>query len=386
MKMGEQIVSANSRAAFEGLGNTQAAVMRYLRRKHAAARAEIAALCGVTPAAVSMLTRDLIGRGIVVEGARRQSGRGAPHVDLMLNPLIGYALGAHANRFSVTLTLLDFGGSMVDELQLPGSYDAFADVQSGIEKGKAALLDRNGIAADQLLGAGIAMPTRFRQGASFLDLAEEVISWAGPDMSTSLSAVLGCPVAIENDANAAAIGELSLGNSAGHENFVYLYLSEGIGSGIIIDKQLYRGNLGNAGEIGALRARGLSRPTFDDLAGWCAKRVGETPGGRSSESWTNYLRDNRAVLDQWLERAGPETARLGFAISAILAPSAIYIGGTLPRLVREDLVRWLDFVRSDPFEGARVVQPEILLPEVSATDAVAFGAAAMILHNLAAMG
>ena len=71
---------------------------------------------------------------------------------------------------------------MVDELQLPGSYDAFAGVQSGIEKGKAALLDRNEIAADQLLGAGIAMPTRFRQGASFLDLAEEVISWAEPDM------------------------------------------------------------------------------------------------------------------------------------------------------------------------------------------------------------
>ncbi|TNB46316.1 ROK family protein [Martelella lutilitoris] len=384
--MGEKIVPASSRTAFEGLGTTQAAVMRYLRRKHAAARAEIAALCGVTPAAVSMLTRDLIGRGIVVEGARRQSGRGAPHVDLMLNPLIGYALGAHANRFSVTLTLLDFGGSMVDELQLPGSYDTFADVQSGIRDGKVALLDRNKIAADQLLGAGIAMPTRFRQGASFLDLAEEVISWAEPDMSSALREVLGCPVAIENDANAAAIGELSLGNSAGHENFVYLYLSEGIGSGIIVDKQLYRGNLGNAGEIGALRARGLSRPTFDDLAEWCADRVGDRPRGRSSEHWTNYLRDNRTVLDQWLERAGPETARLAFAISAILAPSAIYLGGTLPHLVREELARWLDFVNSDPFDGARVVQPEILLPEVSATDTVAFGAAAMILHNLAAFG
>lgn len=333
-----------------------------------------------------MITRDLIGRGIVVEGARRQSGRGAPHVDLTLNPTIGYALGAHANRFSVTLALLDFGGSMVDELQLPGSYDTFADVQSGIRDGKAEMLDRNGIAADQLLGAGIAMPTRFRQGTAFLDLAEEVISWVGPDMSTSLREALGCPVAIENDANAAAMGELSLGNSAGHGNFVYLYLSEGIGSGIIIDRQLYRGNLGNAGEIGALRARGLSRPTFEDLAGWCAERVGDRPRGRSSGSWTSYLRDNRAVLDQWLERAGPETARLAFAISAILAPSAIYLGGTLPHLVREELVPWLDFVSSDPFDGARVVQPEILLPEVSATDTVAFGAAAMILHNLAALG
>ena len=83
---GGHIVPASTHTAFEGLGNTQATVLRYLRRKHSASRAEIAALCGVTAAAVSMITRDLIGRGIVVEGARRQSGRGAPHVDLTLSP------------------------------------------------------------------------------------------------------------------------------------------------------------------------------------------------------------------------------------------------------------------------------------------------------------
>ncbi|MEE4015476.1 hypothetical protein V1T76_25665 [Roseibium sp. FZY0029] len=96
-------------------------------------------------------------------------------------------------------------------------------------------------------------------------------------------------------------------------------------------------------------------------------------------------RINRPVLGDWLERAGPEPARLGFAISTILAPAAIYVGGTLPHLVREELARWLEFASSDPFDGARVVQPEILLPEVNAADTVAFGAAVMALHDLAAM-
>lgn len=367
---------------FEGIGTTQAAVLRYLRRKGSASRAEIADLCGVTPAAISMMTRDLIERGVVVEGARRQSGRGAPHIDLTLNPSIGFALGAHVNRFSVTLTLLDFTGKIVGELQLPGSYDTFADVQTKIRQGKDELLFRNEILGHQLIGAGIAMPTRFRQGTAFLDLAQEVISWAGSDLESSLRQELGCPVAIENDANAAAMGELTLGNSAGHESFVYLYLSEGIGSGIIIARELYRGNLGNAGEIGALRSRGSSRPSFEDLANWCSGNIGNPPEGRSAELWNRYLLDNRTTLGEWLDRAGPETARLAFAISAVLAPSAIYLGGTLPHLVREELVGWLDFASSDPFDGARVGQPEILLPEVSATDSVAFGAAAMILHHL----
>ncbi len=375
-------MALDRRTAFEGISSTQAAVLRYLRRRQSASRAEISELCGVTPAAVSMMTRDLIRRGILLEGAKRQLGRGAPQIDLSLDPSIGFALGVHANRFSITLSLLDFAGKIVGELHIPGRYDTFAEVQSVIHSRNERLLAQGGIDRDRLIGAGIAMPTRFRQGAAFLDLAQEVISWTGPDLKASLQESLGCAVVIENDANAAAMGELTLGNAAGYENFVYLYLSEGIGSGIIIDRQLYRGNLGNAGEIGALRARGLSRPSFEDLAQWCARHSAGVPADRSPDAWGRYLGENGHLLGAWLENAGPQTARLAFAISAILAPQAIYIGGTLPLTAREQLLSWLDFSRSDPFEGARVSQPEVRLPEISATDAVAFGAAAMILYSV----
>nr|WP_320197978.1 ROK family transcriptional regulator [Agrobacterium sp. rho-13.3]MDX8306169.1 ROK family transcriptional regulator [Agrobacterium sp. rho-13.3]MDX8307500.1 ROK family transcriptional regulator [Agrobacterium sp. rho-13.3] len=365
-----------------GIGDTQAAVINHLRRKGAASRAEIAEFCGVTPAAVSMMVRDLIKRGIIIEGARRHGGRGAPHIDLMLQSNVGYALGVHANHYSLTLTLLDFCGKRIGEHRLEGPYKTFYDIQTTIDGVKTSLLASCDVDESLLLGAGIAMPTRFRHGATGLDLAEEVISWAGSDLASSLNAKLGCAVLIENDANAAAMGELALGNAAEHDNFAYLYLSEGIGSGIIIDKELYRGSLGNAGEVGALRSRGLSRPSFEDLADWCNEHVGYIPKGRSCEQWAVYLEDNMTVLNAWLERAGPQTARLAFMIAAVLAPSAIFIGGTLPRLVRERLAQWLDFDWSKPFEGGRVLQPTILIPEIAAADTVAFGAAAMILHNL----
>ncbi|WP_108722696.1 ROK family transcriptional regulator [Agrobacterium rubi] len=364
-----------------GIGGTQATVINHLRRKGAASRAEIADFCGVTPAAVSMMTRDLIERGIVIEGARRHGGRGAPHIDLMLQGHVGYALGVHANHYSLTLTMLDFCGKRIAEHHLDGRYDAFCDVEETINDVKNSLLASCDIDENLLLGVGVAMPTRFRKGVTSLDLADEVISWAGPDLASSLRDTLGCPVMIENDANAAAVGELALGNAAEHDNFAYLYLSEGIGSGIVIGGELHRGNLGNAGDVGALRPRGLSRPSFDDLAAWCTASVGQIPEGRSSERWAIYLEKNMSVLDDWLERAGPETARLAFMIASILAPSAIFIGGTLPRLVRERLAPWLDFEKSRPFEGARALQPAILIPDIDATDTVAFGAAAMILYG-----
>ncbi len=368
-----------------GIGATQGALLGYIRRKGSASRVELAEHCSVTPAAVSMMTRNLLERGIIEEGARRQEGRGAPHIDLTLRKNVGYALGVHANRYSVMLTLLNFGGEIVGESQIRGSYDAFSDVQRALQDGSEKLLSKNAISQSDLIGAAIAMPTRFRKEAMSLDLAEEVISWEGSDLSTMLREALRCPVIIENDANAAAMGELSLGNTAGHENFAYLYLSEGIGGGIIIRNELYRGFLGNAGEIGALRGRGDSRPSFEDLAVWCLKHVGEEPSGRAPDIWTDYLSRNAAVLDAWLDRAGPQVARLGFAVSAVLAPDAIYVGGTLPRMVREKLAKWLDYEASNPFGSARVIQPQILLPEVVATDPVAFGAAAMILHRIGDM-
>ncbi len=52
-------------------------------------------------------------------------------------------------------------------------------------------------------------------------------------------------------------------------------------------------------------------------------------------------------------------------------------------MVRERLAAWLDFSTVDTLNGTPVVQPEICLPDVAATDTVAFGAAAMVLHNVA---
>lgn len=371
---------------FDGISRTQLEILRHLRRKGTASRGYLADVCGVTAAAVSMMTRDLIERGLVIEGQRRTGARGAPHVDLMLADTVGYTLGIHVNRFTASLVLLDFRGKRVDERRQDGLFETVAGLMSAIEALKADLMRANGLPDRLLIGAGIAMPTRFRQGQGLLDLAEEVSGWADADLAPALQRVLGCPVVIENDANAAAMGEVALGNPADYQNFVYLYLSEGIGSGVIIKADIYRGHTGNAGEVGALRARGFSRPSFEDLASWCLARIGHIPEGRSGEAWEVYLARYPDLLEAWLDRAGPETAKLAFMMTAILAPAAIFLGGTLPLAVRNRLADWLDFLKSDPFAGARVVQPDIVVPPHAATDAVAFGAAAMILHDLPGSG
>lgn len=72
----------------------------------------------------------------------------------------------------------------------------------------------------------------------------------GADFSAKLSHLLGLPVVLENDANAAAIGENWLGASRGLANSICITLGTGVGGGIILNGSIFRGADGNAGEVG----------------------------------------------------------------------------------------------------------------------------------------
>jgi predicted NBD/HSP70 family sugar kinase len=372
---------SNHRNGLSDLGATHFRLIQVLRKVGSASRVELAASCGITPAAVSMMMQDLITRKIVVESGRRKGVRGAPQIDLTLSPDAGYALGIHADYHSVNLALLDFSGEIRGEKRIQNRFSSFDSVVAAVVEGTQAMLSAIDLPASVLIGAGCALPTRFTGNEVTLNLADEVIAWNGADIVTSLSTALGCDVIIENDANAAAMGELSVGNSAGYDNFAYLYLSSGIGGAIVIDGKLYRGMFGNAGEVGALRPRGLSRPSFDDLVVSLTTMGLAVPPGRDPQSWEAFLATVPDAVEQWLQRAGPEAAKLGFAISAILSPAAIYIGGSLPRSLRQRLGEWMDFSQRALFDGGIASQPQILLPEVTARDSVSVGAAAMMLHR-----
>lgn len=362
------------------LSETQATVVQLLRRGMAS-RAELAEQCGITPAAMSMTIRHLVEAGIILEGERRRGGRGAPQIDLTLNPNVGYALGVHATMHEISLALLDYRGSVMAETRMQGSFINFADVCDIIQTLSEKLRIASGIPFAALLGAGIAMPTRFHSKASGLDLAQEIVAWAGNDLTSALEQSLGCPVYIENDANAAALGELSLGNVAGYSDFSYLYLSEGIGSGLVMNGCLYRGHLGNAGEAGALRPRGISRPSFEDLMAFYREN-GLVPPERTSIHWNEFLETYQPITEEWLQRALTEVRQIASILTSIIAPAAIFIGGTLPVQIRHIMAERMnaDF---NNYEGIRCAyQPDFVIPAIEAQDAVAFGAAASVLHRV----
>ena len=107
-----------------------------------------------------------------------------------------------------------------------------------------------GVARSDLRGIGIASPGALDLVNGRVFGAPQLSGWEGVPIVETMSARLGLPVVLDNDANAAALGENRFGAGRGTKHMIYLTISTGVGGGIIIDGKIYHGATGAAGELG----------------------------------------------------------------------------------------------------------------------------------------
>jgi glucokinase len=201
-----------------------------------------------------------------------------------------------------------------------------------------ALLAQLEGAIDELLedhvGAlGIGIPSLIDQRAGRAGSSVNV-PLAGVDLRDRLSQRFARPVALENDANAAALAEHRFGAGRGTEHMVMLTLGTGIGGGLILDGELYRGALGTAGELGHVTIDVDGPPCqgscpgighFEALAsGTAAERVAEEVADRRPDGALARARAGGETLDA---RLAVELAKAGHADAlAVLETVGYYLG------------------------------------------------------------
>jgi glucokinase len=209
-----------------------------------------------------------------------------------------------------------------------------------VEAGRGMKLEAVGVAAPG--------PIDFAQG--IVVEAPNLPGWSNVPVAELIADLMGCPAVLENDANAAAWGEFTLGAGRGSHHLVYLTVSTGIGGGLVLDGRLYRGANGAAGEIGHIPlvddgppcgcgARGCLEALASGTA--IARRAGEVlarggapllarlaagnpPSARLvSEAAAHGDGDARAIL----EEAGYHLGRGLTAVANIFNPDHIVLGG-----------------------------------------------------------
>ncbi|CAB5239059.1 unannotated protein [freshwater metagenome] len=210
-----------------------------------------------------------------------------------------------------------------------------------------------------------------------------IADWNGVELDSQLTKLIGLPVVVENDANAAAWGEAKFGAGRGHNHLMMLTIGTGIGGGIVVNGNLYRGAFGIAAEFGHLRvvpdghvcgcgARGC----FEQYAsGNALLRHAREAIAASPEIARNLLSLGDGTIDGLTGSAITEAARGGdpvalaafnttaqwlgagiSSLSVLLDPACVVIGGgvidageILLAPTREAVVRTMPFAGKHPY-------------------------------------
>jgi len=171
--------------------------------------------------------------------------RGGPSI------LDGYFLGIDLGGTKIRLAIADNTGKILQERALPTPKVSIQNLLEQIELTTQDLLKESNIHQDDLISVGIGTPG-VAGDDGFLSLSPNVYGLASIDLVHELSKLFRCPIFADNDANLAALGELVAGSGIGLRSLVTISVGTGIGAGIILNGEIYRGHRGFAGEVAYL--------------------------------------------------------------------------------------------------------------------------------------
>jgi predicted NBD/HSP70 family sugar kinase len=228
-------------------------IFNYLRDHGFAYRAQIARDLGISAPAVSRAIEKLRRDEYVIESERVpvENGKRAAHISI--NAGHGYVLGIDLMTDPVEIAVSDFSGTILyTHLGKPvsESSDFSAYLLDTIHGCLAAFQEKVPGREARVLAIGIGVPAVVdpRTGAILRASLYERI--ARTNIKADVQAQFPVPIYVENVSNLAAIGEWKRGVNRNVRNMLFLELGNGIGAGIIMDGDLYRGAEGSAGEIG----------------------------------------------------------------------------------------------------------------------------------------
>ncbi|MGW1776084.1 ROK family transcriptional regulator [Streptomyces sp. NPDC002104] len=224
-------------------------VVRAVRLAGSLTQAEIARSTGLSAATVSNIVRELKEAGTVEVTDTSAGGRRARSVSLSGDA--GIVIGVDFGHTHLRVAVGNLAHQVLAEESEPLDVDAsWVDGFDRAESLVGRLVEGIGIGRDKVIGVGLGVPGPIDLESGTLGSTAILPGWAGINPRRELSQRLGVPVYVDNDANLGALGELVWGSGRGVKDLAYIKVASGVGAGLVINGQIYRGPGGTAGEIG----------------------------------------------------------------------------------------------------------------------------------------
>lgn len=379
---GSQLFGSNHKRAGD---HNQRVTLHAIRVNGPVTRVALAQHTGLTAAAIANITSRLLKDRLILTAGRLLGGRGQPAMKLVVNPESCFSIGLNVDRDHITMVLLDFAGRVHARSSREIQFAQPATVRSFFRRAVQQMLKRAGIARNRVIGVGIAFPDDIAR-AHLPDQPGDYAAWAQIKVDDLLRDVLGIPVFVENDAAAAAIGEMQFGSGHRYNSFFYLLITAALGGGLVVDGSYFRGAHGRSGEIGWLHdcdasGRDMQLQNIVSLSALYSRLA---DGGYRVASPRSLARLNigaRAIIGRWIQESTEALITSMVAINCLINPDAILIGGRLPTALVDQLAAALNARMADFASQLPAIAP--VARAVTADDAPAVGAAILpFTHSL----
>ena len=315
-------------------------VLEALRDQGAMTQVEIAGFTGLSPATVSNMVKELDSAGVVDLAPSIRNGRRATLVSLTTGSTLvaGIAFGDRDVRVALGTGPRD----VIGRQRMPLPADHAAD--EGMDRASRLLLDlveKAGKTMSDVHGVGVGLPGPVDSVSGQVGSEGILPGWRGVAVADEMGGRIQAPVLVDNTANLAALGELRCGALQGVQDGVYIKLSHGVGAGLILNGELFRGSAGTAGEIGHLTidengpvCRCGNRGCLETYIGarGLLEALAASHGPLSLRDVISRARAGDAGCRRVLEDAG---RHLGVAVAGLVNlvnPEVIVLGGQLAKV------------------------------------------------------
>ena len=345
-------------------------VLNYVREREPISRAEIARETDLQRSTISVIVEALTAEGLVEEVGEGASTGGRRPTLLKLRTKGAMAIGVAITPTCTTVATSDLAGRIVEQTEFLTDPDLDKTLGDVIAQVREFTIKNNG----SIEAVGLSLPGLV-DPATGNAIYVPFFKWRDVPFAETISAAIGLPVIIDNDANAVALAELWFGRPevSDARDFIMVLVAEGVGTGIIFDGQIYRGQRGAAGEFGHM-VIGIEAPVPCS----CGNRDCWEAFSSERAAVARYLQlsgeENRAtfgfreLVDQALggeanaRAALIETAHyLGVGISNLVvgfSPEAVVVGGEIARawsLVEEALTETIEHSVRRGLPSARIL-------------------------------
>lgn len=226
-------------------------ILNMVYQKKTVTRQAISRRLNISLPTVVSNVADMIAEGILEEAGMATSTGGRKPVIIKFVSSSRYAIGIELKTSGGKMILTDLSSKILDEESFKWDEFVIEDVMKEAAQLTKEILKRKNIPEHKLLGIGFAIPGVIDEETLYLESAPN-LGIENIDFN-SYQSLFPAQIYMENEANTAAYAEAMLTDGSHHSNLIFLSITEGIGTGIVIQNQLYKGSNKKAGEFGHMR-------------------------------------------------------------------------------------------------------------------------------------